>query len=285
MNSTAAVTKTATNLIRFLDDKQQLRCGQPKKFDANNVPIQADLIDQNDPYGSLELTGEMMTVSKLLAPVAPVQILCIGLNYRRHAAETKKDIPRNPVLFMKSINSTLDPFDAIRIPSIASSPAEVDYEGELAIVMGKDCLNVSQDDALRHVLGYTVGNDVSARRWQGKKGGGQWGRAKSFDTFCPLGPSLVTTQAITDPGSLRISTAVNGETRQDSNTSDMIFSVAELVSYLSQSTTLPKGTVILTGTPEGVGYTREPPAYLKPGDEVVITIEGIGSLVNPVVAE
>lgn len=174
--------------------------------------------------------------------------------------------------------------DAIRIPAVCH-PEEVDWEVELAVVIGKAAKNVSANTALDHVLGYTVANDVSARRWQGKKGGGQWCRAKVFDTFCPLGPRLVPASEIPDPNQLALSCTVNGEVMQQSNTSDMIFSVAHIIEFLSEGTTLLPGTVILTGTPEGVGFTRKPPLFLKPGDSVTVSIEGIGELTNPVFAE
>ena len=161
----------------------------------------------------------------------------------------------------------------------------MDYEGELAIVIGKTAKNVSQEAALSHVLGYTCANDVSGRTWQLEKGGRQWCRGKGFDTFCPLGPAIVTTAEIPDPGSLAISTILNGVTVQESNTWDMIFDVPTLVSFLSQGTTLSPGTVILTGTPSGVGFSRRPPLFLKDGDTVVVTIERIGNLESPVQAD
>jgi 2-keto-4-pentenoate hydratase/2-oxohepta-3-ene-1,7-dioic acid hydratase in catechol pathway len=162
---------------------------------------------------------------------------------------------------------------------------EVDYECELAVVIGRRCKNVSPEHALEYVLGYTCANDVSARDWQIKKGGSQWSRGKTFDTFAPLGPVLVTADEIPNPNALRISTRLNGEVVQDSNTSDMIFDVPHIIAFLSGSTTLLPGTVILTGTPEGVGMARTPPRWLEPGDEVSIDIEGIGTLTNSVVFE
>jgi 2-keto-4-pentenoate hydratase/2-oxohepta-3-ene-1,7-dioic acid hydratase in catechol pathway len=161
----------------------------------------------------------------------------------------------------------------------------VDYECELAVVIGKSCKNATVENALDHVLGYTCANDVSARDWQLKWGGGQWCRGKTFDTFSPLGPCLVTADEITDPQTLGIRTILNGETVQDWNTDDMIFSVAQIIVFLSGSNTLPAGTVILTGTPHGVGMAAKPPRWLKPGDEVSIEIDGIGRLTNPVLLE
>jgi 2-keto-4-pentenoate hydratase/2-oxohepta-3-ene-1,7-dioic acid hydratase in catechol pathway len=161
----------------------------------------------------------------------------------------------------------------------------VDYEGELAVVIGKKCRNVSRDEALEFVLGYTCANDVSARDWQIEWGGSQWCRAKSFDTFCPLGPYLVTADEIPNPNALSIRTTLNGATVQDWRTDDMIFDVPSLIEFLSGSTTLLPGTVILTGTPQGVGMARKPPLWLTEGDLVEISIEGIGTLSNPVTAE
>ena len=214
----------------------------------------------------------------------PRDILCIGLNYKQHAAESNAEPPAHPVLFMKNAGTLQNPGDAIVLPRKLRSD-EVDYECELAVVIGKPCKNVSPAEALDHVLGYTCANDVSARDWQIARGGGQWCRGKFFDTFAPLGPYLVTPDDIPDPQALRIRTELNGETVQDSHTGDMIFDVASLISFLSGSTTLVPGTVILTGTPEGVGMSRAPQRYIRAGDEVTIEIEGIGRLTNPVVEE
>jgi len=229
-------------------------------------------------------TSEIVEVAKILPPVVPAQILCIGLNYRRHAMETGAKIPTHPVLFIKNIASVLSPGDAIQLPTHLAS-AQVDYECELAVVIGRECKNVGRAEALDYVLGYTCANDVSAREWQKNFGGSQWCRGKSFDTFCPLGPWLVTPEEIPNPNALGIRTFVNGETLQESNTSDMIFDVPALIEFLSGSTTLPAGTVILTGTPSGVGMARNPPRWLQAGDEVTIEIDGIGRLTNPVILE
>jgi 2-keto-4-pentenoate hydratase/2-oxohepta-3-ene-1,7-dioic acid hydratase in catechol pathway len=203
------------------------------------------------------------------------------LNYRKHAAESKAPIPEHPVLFMKSISSVQNPGDDIVLPRHLKSQ-EVDYECELAVVIGKACKNVSRANALDYVLGYTCANDVSARDWQLKFGGGQWCRGKTFDTFAPLGPCLVLKDEIPDPNKLRIQTVLNGSVMQDWNTDDMIFDVPALIEFLSGDTTLLPGTVILTGTPHGIGAARKPPVFLKDGDVVTIEIEKIGSLTNPV---
>ena len=235
-------------------------------------------------FEKLEPTDEPAAIAKLLAPLEPRALLCIGLNYRQHAAETNAPLPQFPVLFFKNPASVQNPGDPIELPRWLAS-TKVDYECELAVVIGRRCKNVSRADALDYVLGYTCANDVSARDWQKEGGGTQWCRGKSFDTFCPLGPVLVTTDEIANPNALRISTKVNGETRQDSTTGDMIFDVPALIEFLSGSTTLLPGTVILTGTPSGVGMARTPPRFLQPGETVTVEIEKIGTLTNPVVEE
>jgi 2-keto-4-pentenoate hydratase/2-oxohepta-3-ene-1,7-dioic acid hydratase in catechol pathway len=185
---------------------------------------------------------------------------------------------------MKTPAAVQNPGDPIVLPRTLNSDA-VDYECELAVVIGRKCRNVKKADALTYVAGYTCGNDVSARDWQMKYGGTQWCRGKTFDTFAPLGPCLVTADEIPNPNSLRIRTILNGETMQDWNTNDMIFDVPTLIEFLSGSTTLLPGTVILTGTPHGVGAARKPPVYLKAGDTCTIDIEKIGALTNPVIDE
>lgn len=234
-------------------------------------------------YDSLEVTDTVVT-GQLLAPVHPVDILCIGLNYRRHAEEGKQAIPENPVLFMKNSTAVQHPNHPVVLPRKLNSD-RVDYECELAIIIGKTCHNVSKEEALDYVLGYTCANDVSARDWQRNGGGGQWCRGKTFATFCPLGPHLVTADEIPNPNDLKIKTILNGEVMQDWNTDDMIFDVPTLIEFLSGSTILAPGTVILTGTPHGVGFARTPPVFLKHGDTVDIEIENIGTLSNPVVDE
>jgi 2-keto-4-pentenoate hydratase/2-oxohepta-3-ene-1,7-dioic acid hydratase in catechol pathway len=239
-----------------------------------------------DLFTELRPSGEAAEVAQLLAPLEPRAILCIGVNYRRHALEFGSPIPQRPVLFMKSPGAVQHPGAPIELPTALAS-AQVDYEGELAVVIGRTCRNVSRQEALACVLGYTCANDVSARDWQKRPelGGGQWCRGKSFDTFAPLGPVLATPASIPDPNALGLRTWLNGELVQDARTDDMIFDVPDLISFLSGSTTLLAGTVILTGTPSGVGMAADPPRWLRPGDVVAIEIEGIGRLENPVVAE
>ena len=228
--------------------------------------------------------GPVVEDPTLLAPVVPTGVLCIGLNYRRHAEESGAEVPDQPIVFMKLPSAVQHPGGDIVLPRRLRSD-QVDYEAELAVVIGRRCRNVPRDEALDYVLGYTCGNDVSARDWQLQWGGGQWCRGKTFDTFCPLGPALVTTDQVPDPNALAIKTVINGETLQDWTTRDMIFDVPALIAFLSGSTTLEPGTVIMTGTPHGVGAARTPPRFLKPGDTVTVEIEAIGALTNPVVAE
>jgi 2-keto-4-pentenoate hydratase/2-oxohepta-3-ene-1,7-dioic acid hydratase in catechol pathway len=264
-------------IIRYRDPKNAIHFAQ-QLADGSAREITGDI------YGSFQVTDRPAQIAKLLAPIAPTQILCIGLNYRHHAAETNSKIPEYPILFVKGLNSLQNPGDPIEIPMHMASH-EVDYECELAVVIGKPCKNVSKEKALDYVLGYTCANDVSARDWQLKKGGGQWCRGKFFDTFCPLGPALVTPAGIPNPNKLKISTTLNGQKVQDWNTDDMIFDVPTLISFLSGSCTLLPGTVILTGTPHGVGMAAKPPRWLVSGDNITIEIESIGKLENPVIAE
>jgi len=239
---------------------------------------------QGDPLDTFHDTGAPVLVDHLLAPIEPKDILCIGLNYRKHAEEGGKDVPDRPVLFMKNLGTVQNPGGPIVLPRKLRSDS-VDFECELAVVIGKECYNVAKEDALKYVLGYTCANDVSARDWQLKYGGSQWCRGKTFATFCPLGPCLTTADEIPNPNALKIKTVLNGEVMQDWNTDDMIFDVPTLIEFLSGSTKLLPGTVILTGTPHGVGAARTPPVYLKGGDTVTVEIEGIGALTNPVVEE
>jgi 2-keto-4-pentenoate hydratase/2-oxohepta-3-ene-1,7-dioic acid hydratase in catechol pathway len=239
---------------------------------------------EGDLYGTFSCSETLLQPVRRLAPVEPTAIYGIGLNYREHAAELGAELPEFPVVFMKSTTSVQNPGEPILLPRHLHSD-QVDYECELAVVIGRDCKNVSVEDALDYVLGYTCANDVSARDWQKNHGGGQWVKGKSFDTFCPLGPILVTADRIPNPQILPIRTILNGQIRQESFTGDMIFSVAEIIAFLSGSTTLQAGTVILTGTPPGVGVAADPPRFLNLGDEVVIEITGIGRMQNSVKAE
>jgi 2-keto-4-pentenoate hydratase/2-oxohepta-3-ene-1,7-dioic acid hydratase in catechol pathway len=215
------------------------------------------------------------------APVPrPGKIICIGLNYRDHAAESKMPIPEKPVVFSKFPTAVIAPGEPVVLPSTSQ---QVDYEAELAVVIGRRAKHVTADRAYDYVLGYTAFNDVSARDFQFSDG--QWQRGKSCDTFAPMGQTIITTDTITDPHKLSIKLVLNGQTMQNSNTDQLIFGVPALIEFLSQSITLEPGDVIATGTPPGVGFARNPPVFLKPGDEMEVLIEGMGGLGNPVVSE
>lgn len=216
----------------------------------------------------------------MLAPVsAPSKVICVGLNYRDHAIESGMAIPEKPMIFAKFPSSIVGPGAAIVLPEDSN---EIDWEVELAIVIGRPARHVSESDALDFVLGYTVSVDVSARDLQISDG--QFVRAKSYDTFCPVGPWLVTTDELGDAGDLGIGLKVNGETLQDSRTSELVFGVREIVAFCSRVATLVPGDLILTGTPNGTGFGLDPQRYLNPGDEITAWVEGIGELRNPVVA-
>jgi 2-keto-4-pentenoate hydratase/2-oxohepta-3-ene-1,7-dioic acid hydratase in catechol pathway len=264
-------------IIRY-QDKQGVIGFATQQSDGSALKLDGDI------YASPKITTEKIEVAKLLAPIVPTSIICIGLNYRKHAEETGAKFPEFPVVFFKGINTLQNPGDPILLPTHLKSD-EVDYECELAVVIGRASKNISRANALDYVLGYTCCNDVSARDWQIKRGGGQWSRGKSFDTFSPLGPVLVTRDEIPNPNALKIRTVLNGQVMQDWNTNDMIFDVPTLIEFLSGSTTLLPGTVILTGTPHGVGMAQKPPRWLQPGDQVSIEIEKIGTLTNPVTEE
>jgi 2-keto-4-pentenoate hydratase/2-oxohepta-3-ene-1,7-dioic acid hydratase in catechol pathway len=238
-------------------------------------------VAQNRPV--LHRAGTRPTTEQIvrrLAPVAPPNIFAIGRNYAEHAKEMKSESRiSEPLVFIKATTTVIGPGEPIVLPS--SAPGEIDYEAELAIIIGRRAREVSEADALAYVFGFTCANDVSARDCQ--KGDKQWARAKSFDTFCPLGPEIMTADAL-DSSRLAIRSVLNGLVMQDGNTGDMIFSVPRLVSYLSHQFTLLPGTLILTGTPPGVGAARTPPVFLKDGDMISIEIEGIGRLTNRVQA-
>ena len=215
----------------------------------------------------------------------PPAIFGIGRNYIDHAAEMKGDAPKRPVVFMKNPASIIGSGEPIIIPRICAEPQEqVDFEGELAVILGRDCRDVEEAEALDYVGGYAIANDVSARWWQKEGAGGQFIRGKSFDTFCPMSEPVLA-EEVPDPQALSIRTTVSGELMQEGHTSRMIFSVAKLIAELSRGMTLLTGTVILTGTPSGVGFARTPPRFLRDGDVVEISIEKLGVLHNPVRSE
>jgi 2-keto-4-pentenoate hydratase/2-oxohepta-3-ene-1,7-dioic acid hydratase in catechol pathway len=260
-------------LIRFLDEGGALRIGEPE------AEGKARLL-RGGPLGPWETTDELVSIGRLQSPIDPVNLICIGRNYRAHAKEGGAEAPSEPQIFSKLTSSVIAHCAPIHLPREA--PDEVDWEAELAVVIGREARGIPEAEALDHVLGYTCANDVSARDCQ-KRRDLQWTRGKSFDTFCPLGPALVIDPTIR-PNELHICSRLNGETMQDASTDQMMFSVPFLISYLSHQFTLLPGTVILTGTPAGVGFARKPPVFLRPGDTITVEIEGIGELSNPVLA-
>lgn len=239
------------------------------------------LVRQAIDSGNAVTAGTLEEI-RLLAPVPdPRKVICIGLNYKDHAEESGLKIPTEPVVFNKFPTAVTGHNSPILLPPTSS---EVDYEAELVIVIGKPGRDIAKSQAMEHVAGYTAGHDVSARDWQIKKDGKQWLMGKSFDTFAPMGPALVTADEVPNPHNLAIHFRLNGETMQDSTTGQMIFRVEELVAYVSQVCTLETGDVIFTGTPPGVGFARKPPVFLKPGDTCEVEIEKLGVLRNQCVA-
>lgn len=290
----AAIAEKAPKIIRFEDPYGVIRYGQP----IEGSPNQARALAGNDPFMSLELDGNLVhEVKKLLAPIPmPPAILGIGLNYWGHINSTNSTAPKTPSLFFKNRYSYNHPHQPIVVPPSSSLP---DYEGELAIVIGKDCKDVTEDEALTCVLGYTICNDFSARCFQKEDphdasrptyhhgclgNGGQVSYSKSLDTHCPLGPALVPTAELGDGSGLRLTTWVNNETtpRQNTSTSDLIFGIKKIVSFISTGMTIEKGSVFCTGTPDGIGDTMKPPQYMQDGDVVSVSIDKIGTLRNPV---
>lgn len=270
--------------IAVLDNAQAGKTGLPPSL--NQALMITGGIDQLRDFVRENTSGKssLKFVSEDDVKIGPLftprNILCIGLNYRDHVAETGAALPEKPVVFAKLTSCVIGARDSIVLPP---DTTEVDYEAELAVVIGRTCRGVSAEKALDYVAGYTCMNDVSARDFQ--RGDGQWVRAKSQDTFGPMGPYLVTTEDIPDPQALTIRCYVNGKILQDSNTSNMIFGVRELIAFISRGITLQPGDVITTGTPPGVGFARKPPIFLKAGDEVIVEVQGLGRLVNPVVAQ
>lgn len=261
-----------------------------------------------DIFGKHDITDQVVDVQFLLAPLARDDVKtvrCLGLNYEQHAKESNMPLPKFPVLFYKPATALAGPFENIPVPAPAQEVEGLDYECELVAIIGKQARDVPESKALDHVLGYAVGNDISHRDWQLKRGGGQWALGKMYDGWGPFGPGIVSSRIIKDPQSLNIWTKVNGITVQDSSTKDMIFGVARTISFLSQGTTLLPGDVIFTGTsvyqhsdtdeiysqvcmadlyprPQGVGSGRSPPLWLKDGDVVEVGLQGIGICTNKV---
>ena len=252
---------------------------------TDDVPVQHELYERGtDWVASLPAADSWQTApDRLLPPVPnPEKIICIGLNYRDHAIETGCEIPSEPVVFAKYIDAIVGHGDDIVLPTVSK---QVDYEAELVVVIGKQGKHISADQAMDYVFGYTCGHDVSARDWQKGRPAGQWLLGKTFDTFAPIGPCLVTKDELPDPSNLRVQMHLNGDVVQDSTTAQLIFSIPELIAYLSQIVTLKPGDLIFTGTPPGVGVARTPQVFLQDGDVCNVAIEGIGTLTNNCVAE
>ena len=269
-------------IIRFGDSNQE----KPGIIDKNGIfrdastivddwhgnSIGADSLAQIAAHDLLSLPAVPSSV-RLGAPITNIsKIIVIGLNYRNHAKEANMDVPTEPIMLLKSTSAVTGPNDSIELP-LGSS--QVDWEVELGVVIGKKAKNVSVENALSHVAGYTIANDVSERDWQINRGT-QWTKGKCADTFCPLGPWLVTADEVGDPQDLQLNLWVNQENMQNGNTHDMVFNVADLVSRISHYTTLNAGDVMITGTPAGVGIGQKPPRFLKAGDHLRLTIAGLG---------
>ncbi|KUI61336.1 hypothetical protein VP1G_08492 [Cytospora mali] len=284
-------------LIRFVAEDGRILNGEPilpsPEFDIGTVGeetrLQAKIIEGDDIYdtsGKTIVSDKTVTIKRLLGPLAPADVpilRCVGLNYAKHIREAGRKPPPFPFIFFKPNTCVLDHGANIVIPKVAQDE-QADYEGELCMVIGKEAKDVSVEDALSYVVAYTCGNDVSSRKLQRDPAFAgvvpQWGFSKGFDTYAPLGPCLVKADLIGDPSSLDLSTIVNGGLRQRESVSDLLFDCAYLVSYLSSGTTLQKGSVIMTGTPGGVGMGMSPPQWLKPGDQVNVHITKIGTLWN-----
>lgn len=259
-------------------DLQAVDAGLPKSLKA--LLAQQDGLDRATAAIEKGISNGTFVTGTLQAPiVSPGKVICIGLNYSDHAAESGMDVPSEPVCFSKFSSAVIGPETEIELPAVSK---QVDYEAELVAVIGKRCKNVAEADARSHVAGYMNGNDVSARDWQIGRPGGQWLLGKTPDTFAPTGPWLVTADEIADPHKLSIKLRLNGETMQDSNTENLIFRIEQLIAHVSQLITLEPGDIIFTGTPPGVGMARKPPVFLKAGDEVEVEIDGLGVLKNPV---
>jgi len=272
--------------VRFTDEDGAMQYGEltssatASKLEGTSTPVLS-----GNPFDGFSKTGKQATIKNLLSPLESTPIImCIGLNYAHHAKEANLTVPSNPVVFTKPADALAGPYEDISIHPEAQS--QLDYEGELCAIISKDCKNVSEAEALNYVLGYTVGNDISARNFQipATVSGGQFGYAKSFDKFAPIGPAVLIAKEV-DPQKMKYTTKVNGELRQETGTDDMIWSVKKIIVHLSRGTTLRKGTVIMTGTPSGVGLFMQPKGFLKDGDVVEIGVEGIGSIANKMVFE
>ncbi|KAH6721689.1 hypothetical protein BKA61DRAFT_729193 [Leptodontidium sp. MPI-SDFR-AT-0119] len=272
--------------IRFEDESKTLQYGEPSSSDVKGS-LEGKSVDilSGDPYGGFTKTGKQAIVKTLLSPLESTPIFeCIGLNYAHHAKEANLTPPSYPVVFTKPADALAGPYEDIPIHPEAQS--QLDYEGELTVIISRDGKNIPESETLSYVLGYTAGNDISARNFQipASISGNQFGYAKSFDKFAPIGPCVLLAEGV-DPQRLTYTTKVNGEVRQQTDTDDMIWTIKQIIAHLSRGTTLRKGTAIMTGTPSGVGLFMEPKGFLKDGDVVEVDIEGIGALRNKIIFE
>lgn len=275
-------------LVRFIAKDGKTYMGDailPRGVDDAGKATHAHVIHGN-VFGEHRVTNDRLEIQQLLCPLprdAVRTVRCLGLNYGQHARELNNPLPQHPVIFYKPLPALSGPFDPIPVSRMAQRTPAVDYECELVVVIGKEAKNVSQAEALGCVFGYCVGNDVSQRDWQLKLGGGQWSLGKMFDGWAPIGPAIIHPSLLPDPQAVRLATWVNGTQVQDASTADMIFGVAETISFLSQGCTLLPGDLIFTGTPQGVGSGRTPPLWLKHGDQVEVWMEQCGTISNKVV--
>ncbi|KAH7403047.1 hypothetical protein BKA64DRAFT_694093 [Cadophora sp. MPI-SDFR-AT-0126] len=269
-------------LVRFVNEHGVIKYGNLPYFKDDAVGSQAEVLT-GDPIAGFFKTGRTEKIHKLLCPLASTPIIqCIGINYHKHAHETNFSVPSQPVVFTKPSDSMTGPFNDIYVHPDARE--QLDYEGELCFVFGKDCKDPTEEEALSYILAYATGNDVSARNYIPQEVSGfQMGYGKSFDDFGPLGPYLVSPAIVGDPHRLKLVTKVNGEVRQDANTSDMIWSIRQIIVHLARGRTVRAGTVVMTGTPSGVGWFMNPTGYVKEGDIMEVTIEKLGTMRNRIV--
>jgi 2-keto-4-pentenoate hydratase/2-oxohepta-3-ene-1,7-dioic acid hydratase in catechol pathway len=274
-------------LVRFREGSQESRVGLLTDEGIETIAGAADLDSVLAGAGVEALAGaargELISLENvtLLAPIArPSKVICVGRNYPEHARETGSEVPTEPLIFSKFPSAITGPTDPIVLPAVA--PRRVDYEAELAVVIGRGGRDVAEASAMDHVAGFMAANDVTARDWQLKRNGGQWLLGKTFDTFLPLGPALVTRDEVDDLGAVRVRCLVDGEELQNDVVASMMFSIPELIAHVSRVVTLVPGDLLLTGTPAGVGMGRTPPRWLQPGEVVETIIEGVGTLTNPV---
>ncbi|KAI1820342.1 fumarylacetoacetate hydrolase [Xylaria intraflava] len=278
---------TFSRLVRFLARNGKVYYGDailPRGVTDISQAKKAKII-VGDIFGAYQVTDEVADIRLLLAPLALEDVKtvrCLGMNYALHAKECGNTPPQYPVLFYKPVTALTGPTDPIPVHKMAQESLGLDYECELVAIIGKTCTDVSEAEALDYVFGYAVGDDVSHRDWQIRRGSGQWALGKGFDGWAPYGPGIVSSKIIKDPQTLKISTRLNGKTVQESHTSDMIFSVKKTIAFLSKGHTLLPGDLIFTGTPSGVGMGRKPELWLRDGDVVEVELEGVGICKNKV---